>query len=485
MPSDEKFATIVDMQWQRQTFWRGFAGLFSLFLAIVLTACATTAPYTPSRLITPDELSGVQTKTVDDVTVSVAILSDEEARAHFGADLGKQGLQTLWLSVRNGLPGKLWFIRNILDRDFYSPDEAAILMQGEVAEPAFDTLRQHFRDESIRVLMMPGTITEGFVFLPRKEGGRYIDVRLAGDVYDMSELNSGVSADAVKRSGGTVLDFRFGFALPLPDGDFDYERLETAKTYAGEILPDLDTEAFRLALERLPCCVTDADNEQNGDPLNVVIVGESADLLNSLSRSGWSFTHRITLRSVGRLVGAALQGEAYPVAPVSSLYVFGRKQDFALQRARRSIARRNHMRFWLAPFTYQGKQVWVGQISRDIGIKLSRESPSLTTHIIDPEVDLAREYLLHSLLAEGLVERFGFVKGSVAAPRTQPASNLTGDPFFSDGMRLVVILSPDPQPLVEVGSLRWERSSPPVAEGQTEAAERNVRPISPKSRESD
>ena len=117
------------------------------------------------------------------------------------------------------------------------------------------------------------------------------------------------------------------------------------------------------------------------------------------------------------------------------------------------------------------------QISRDIGIKLSTKSPSLTTHVIDPEMDLAREYLLHSVLAEGFVQQFGFVKGSMTAPRTQPASNLTGDPYFSDGMRLVIMLSPTPLPLVEVRNLRWEESSAPVAEAQSEQAERYVRPI--------
>jgi hypothetical protein len=103
----------------------------------------------------------------------------------------------------------------------------------------------------------------------------------------------------------------------------------------------------------------------------------------------------------------------------------------------------------------------------------------LTTHVIDPEVDLAREYLLHSLLAEGFVEKFGFVKGSNAATRTQPASNLTGDPYFSDGLRLVIMLSPNPLPLVEIRNLRWEQSSAPVAEGQSEEAGRYVRPIEP------
>ena len=57
---------------------------------------------------------------------------------------------------------------------------------------------------------------------------------------------------------------------------------------------------------------------------------------------------------------------------------------------------------------------------------------------IDPEVDLTREYLLHSLLDGGLVERFGFVKGSRPATPDDPAFNLTGDPFFSDGLRLVI-----------------------------------------------
>jgi hypothetical protein len=64
--------------------------------------------------------------------------------------------------------GRLWFIRNSLDRDFYSADEAAILMKGQVPDGAFATLRQAFRDETIRFLLKPGTITEGFIFLPRQ-----------------------------------------------------------------------------------------------------------------------------------------------------------------------------------------------------------------------------------------------------------------------------------------------------------------------------
>ena len=320
-------------------------------------------------------------------------------------------------------------------------------------------------------------ITEGFVLLPKAVGGRYVDIRLAQDAYQADIQRQTVAEATVSTRASSYLEVRSGFALPLPDGEFDYERLDTENTYGDMTLPNLDTRELRSALEDLPCCGTNAQGEGNGDPLNIVLVGEATDVLNSLSRSGWSFTHRITLGSIRRVVGAAISDTSYPVAPVSSLYAFGRKQDFALQRARESISQRNHMRLWLAPFLHEGRQVWVGQVSRDIGIKLTLQSPTVTTHIIDPEVDLTREYLFDSLLAEGFVDRFGFVKGAPAATRLEPAYNLTSDPYFSDGLRLVVILSPDTVSYDEVSNLLWEQSTPPTIEGQTEAAEKNVRPI--------
>jgi hypothetical protein len=342
-----------------------------------------------------------------------------------------------------------------------------------------DRLRQRLRDQSIRSQLLPGMVTEGLVYLPGKEGGRYLDIRLSGDAYDESEARERAVLAGGVQAPGLPRDLRFGFAVPLPDGDFDYERLDPVRIYGDRALPDLDKPGLRAALEQLPCCTTNADGDRNGDPLNLVLVGDSTDVLNALSRSGWSFTHRITLRSIGRELGAAISGNPYSVAPVSSLHVFGRSQDVALQRARLSISRRNHLRLWMAPFLFEGRQVWVGQVSRDIGIKVTPKSPTLTTHVIDPEIDVAREYLLHSLVASGLVERFGFVRGSVAATPAAPAANLADDPYFSDGMRLVAIIAGDPVPPELVRNLMWERSAAPIAEGQGAAARENVRPIEP------
>jgi hypothetical protein len=435
----------------------------ALAACLALAGCASFAPQ-PVPL--DERIDTVQSRAHGEVSVSVAILTDAQARRQFGFDLGAHGVQATWLQVRNASPRQFWFIRTLLDPDFYSADEVAQMAVGSVPRREFERMRQHLRDESMRVQLRPGTQTEGFVFLPRVEGGRYLDIRLSGDAWDA-------------RDDAPVADLRFGFAVPLPDGDFDYERLDPARIYAGRTLPDLDAAGLRAALEQLPCCAAAADGIREGDPLNIALVGDSAQVLNALSRAGWSFTHRITLRSVRREVGAAIAGDAYPVAPVSDLYALGRRHDVALQRARTSLAQRNHLRLWLAPFRFEGRQVWFGQISRDIGIKLTPKSPTLTTHVIDPEVDVTREYLLHSLLGAGLVDRFGFVRGSRSAPRDSPASNLSDDPYFSDGMRLVVIVAHDVVPLDQVRNLRWERSGAPIAAGQSEAAARNVRPITP------
>jgi hypothetical protein len=447
-----------------------------LALVLILPTAGLAAPPVPESPDVAAQQREVQDKTLGDINVAVSILTDEQARQHFGVDFAKHELQALWVSVRNGSDRRLWFIRNMLDPDFYSAEEAALLLQGDVSRDGRSALHQQLRDESIRALLQPRTITEGFVFLPRIQGGRYVDIRLQHDAYV-----DGVATEPAGSTAGSLpaltWELRFEFALPLPDGDFDYERLDPDRTYAGRELPDLSLQQLRLALEQLPCCAMNAAGSGEGDPLNVALVGETDQVLNSLTRAGWSFTHRIDLRTVRREVAAAVSGTSYPVAPVSSLYVFGRKQDLALQRARRSIAQRNHMRLWLAPFRYEGRPVWVGQVSRDIGVKVTPKSPTLTTHVIDPEVDTTREYLLHSLIAQGFVAHFGFVKGSGAGTPAQPRHNLTGDPYHSDGMRLVVMLAPQPIRSEQIRSLRWEQSAAPIAEGQSEAAMRNVRPI--------
>lgn len=161
-----------------------------------LGACAGT-PFAPEPLSDPGQLENLQTRTRDDITVSTAVLNDDEARRQFGVDLEAGGVQALWVRVRNGTDRRYWFIRNEVDPDLYSADEAAFLARGDVRGEDYEALQQYFRDQSIRVLMEPGHVTQGFLFLPREEGGRYVEIRLASDAYEAQEQLAETSRESL------------------------------------------------------------------------------------------------------------------------------------------------------------------------------------------------------------------------------------------------------------------------------------------------
>ena len=413
-----------------------------LLLALMASACAR---FEPQPLPTPP-VAGVATSAErHGVTVSAVVLTDEQARQHYGVDLASRGVQATWLRVRNDSPARYWFLVAAFDPDYYAPNEAAYLFRSGLVGAAEERLAAHFRAEAMPLLVESGEVVDGYLLAPRQEGGRYVNVELVGHAERL----------------------RFGFALPIENEGFDFEDVAPYALYADKPTPDLDASALRERLRELPCCAADAAGEGEGDPLNVVMVGSRSEVFAALARSGWAFTHRIDLRSIGRLLGAAIAGTPYPVAPVSPLHLFERTQDVSLQRARTAIAQRNHMRLWLAPFRYQGRAVWVGQVSRDIGVKLTTKSPSLTTHVIDPQIDETREYLLQSLLVHHTVERFGFVGGVGATAAGAPHHNLTGDPYYTDGLRLVVVLARGLVPPENARNLHWREIGDPVRRSAT------------------
>jgi hypothetical protein len=155
------------------------------------------------------------------------------------------------------------------------------------------------------------------------------------------------------------------------------------------------------------------------------------------------------------MMTSALSRERYPYAPVSDLYLFGRAQDLALQKARDNIHQRNHLRLWLSPMRYQGKQVWVGQISRDIGSRLTFHSPTFTTHKIDPDVDEARTALAEDMAYSQSLAKLGLVGGVGTATREAPRGNLTTDPYFTDGNRAVLLFDRKPVSLAEIEVFPW------------------------------
>ena len=90
---------------------------------------------------------------------------------------------------------------------------------------------------------------------------------------------------------------------------------------------------------------------------------------------------------------------------------------------------------------FDGRPVWIGQVSRDIGVRFTPKTWNLTTHKIDPDVDEARDYVLNDLIVVGRVAGFGLILGVEAATAAAPRRNLTGDPYFTDGLRAIAVLS--------------------------------------------
>ena len=110
-------------------------------------------------------------------------------------------------------------------------------------------------------------------------------------------------------------------------------------------------------------------------------------------------------------------------------------QDLALQKARDNIHQRNHLRLWLSPMRYQGKQVWVGQISRDIGSRLTFHSPTFTTHKIDPDVDEARAALAEDMAYSQSLPSSASWGASAPRRATRRAGTSPPIPYYTDGRR--------------------------------------------------
>jgi hypothetical protein len=416
-----------------------------LLLSVLLAGCATGTAYQPeAEKNLPMKLGRVQRLQQDGVTVQVSIPTDGDASRYFGVPLSEYGIQPIRMHIENASDVDFWLMPIAVDPDYYSADEAARVTGAKLPEESLAANTRLFRANALPFFLEAHSTHEGYIYASYKRGGRFVDVRLSGHQQTV----------------------RMRFAVLLPTESFDYEYSELRERYAHvKELPDLTVPQLRERLRALPCCTTTAAGTGEGDPLNIVLVGTGEDMIAALTASGWDFTESITIDSIERMIGAAIAEKSFLTAPVSSLYAFGRKQDVALQRGRSTISQRNHMRLWLAPFRCEGEPVWIGQVSRDIGVKLTTKSPTLTTHVIDPVVDESREYLFHSLLHRDAVSQFGFVKGIGAASEEQPHHNLTDDPYFTDGMRLVVWLSRVPVPPHMAQDLGWNESADPVREG--------------------
>ena len=232
----------------------------------------------------------------------------------------------------------------------------------------------------------------------------------------------------------------FEFSLPVKGLRTDYLRHEFDALHGAENVTEVNIAGLRQYLLAAPQATTNSRGLRSGDPVNLVVVGDFPTVLGAFG-ARWDETEVISLATCWKTARAFLTGGEYRYSPVSGLFLLGRSQDFALQRIRSSINERLHLRLWITPLQFEGRRVWIGQISRDIGVRLTWRTWNLMTHRIDPDVDEARDYVVEDLMHVERLEMTGYVDGVGPCDRPNPRRNLTGDPYYTDGKRAVVFLA--------------------------------------------
>lgn len=414
---------------------RLLAVLGAILLGIVTTATAGLAAADFDQAL----LGALHEQERDGVTVRTAVPDARQVEAIFGYRVIEKGVQPVYVEIENSGDEPLWYMPITTDETYFAPLEVAWRFRDPI-DPTSGTKAAEVMTRLAVPLSVParGSVS-GFVFTHLETGLKFLTFGML--------------------KGGDEIAFRF--IVPVTGPAYLGEHVDFGTMYKPGELRDVDLAGLRAAIAAMPCCTTNEDGSRKGDPLNVVVVGDLAALFAFVDR-GWRMTQMLDLHSAVDTAKSFVLGTTYDTSPVSPLYLFGRPEDLALQKARATIDERNHVRFWLTPLRFQGKDVWIGQISRDIGVELTRHSWYLTTHRISPSVDFDRDYLLQDLLLSGAVAHFGYAAGVGVSPASDPRTNLTDDPYVTDGLRLVLMISGEDDPIGDVDDLEWEKLPAPA-----------------------
>lgn len=430
-------------------------------------------PYLPEPTLR-SFLARAQTQEGSHVRVTAAVLDATESDRLFGVPISRRGIQPVYLSIVNNTstPLRLQLVR--IAPNYFTPLEAASVNHFSIAKrlSAFGLIgwlcfpllalipfkvisawranrriNDFFCSQAFHLRPIPPAgVSDGIVFTPLDAGTKVVHVCLqsAGETLETllrkESPASPTESGAASSSGDVEALIEFTFSIPVPGIKADYLRRDFSRLAPPDACEDCDVSTLAARLAAMPAATTNAKGTRGGDPVNLAVIGEFETLLGAFA-ARWDESETITLASCWKTTRSFLLGSQYRYSPVSALWLFGRSQDVALQRTRRSINERLHLRLWLTPLRFGGRPVWVGQVSRDIGVRFTLRTWNLTTHRVDPDVDEARDYVMEDLLQAQRIDAAGYVDGVGACDVATPRHNLTGDPYFTDGKRLVVALS--------------------------------------------
>ena len=188
------------------------------------------------------------------------------------------------------------------------------------------------------------------------------------------------------------------------------------------ILPNVVRMGLKVLNRKLIPRYTVTGDGLPGDPVNLVLIGTLQQLCEAFATAGWSTADRLGIASSWRMIRAFLLNSAYPTAPFSTLYLFGRRQDIGFQQPiDNSPRKRHHIRFWAlsldhseddmsaASFWFNTDKpsddqrvLWVGAGTRDTGLSLTWLTFQVT-HATDSDTNAERDHIVGELRAKRVI----------------------------------------------------------------------------------
>lgn len=177
-----------------------------------------------------------------------------------------------------------------------------------------------------------------------------------------------------------------------------------------------------------------------GDPVNVALVGTEEEVKKILLAAEWYPADPLTLKSCLEMAESAVLKRPYQDAPVSNLYLFGRKEDLAFEQPVGDNPRkRHHVRFWKWDKPSPGgPPAWFGSATYDERVGLSHTTGEITHHIA-PNIDTERNHLIHTLEETNQLYEVSTVDDF---QKIHEGRNGGGDPWHTDGNLSVAVIKP-------------------------------------------
>jgi hypothetical protein len=193
------------------------------------------------------------------------------------------------------------------------------------------------------------------------------------------------------------------------------------------------------AMQNLPG-LTYTHNGHPGDPINVALIASEDQVKGIMHDAGWFPADPLGWRSDMRIAADTVLKRSYDTAPVSNLYLWGRKEDLAFEQPVGGNPReRHHVRFWKSTeLDDAGLPLWAGAATFDRQVGLSHTTGQITHHIA-ADVDTERNHVSQTLQATGQLSRSELMPDF---HQVREGHNGGGDAWHTDGSLFVGEIGP-------------------------------------------